>query len=96
MPIEILMPALSPLAQVAGDLKTATVDVRRDVVREVKRKRESVTQFAKMGLVAFVAAMIIFLFFYLLAPHFHHSGDVYTDQLKKFAPHLEQQPSGNE
>ncbi len=93
---ELRTPALSPLAQVAGDLKSAAVDVRRDVVRGVKKTSNTLSQMGKMGFVAFAAAIVIFLFFYLLAPHFKRSGSVYTDQLKKFAPHLEQAPPAGE
>ncbi len=93
---EYIMPALSPIAQVAGDLKLAADDVKRDVRRAVKKKRDFVTLLVKMALVGFTAAIVIFLFFYLLAPHYEHSGGVYSDQLKKFAPHLEQQPKQGE
>lgn len=93
---EYIMPALSPIAQVAGDLRLAADDVRRDVRRAVKKKGDIATLIVKMALVGFTAAIVIFLFFYLLAPHYEHSGGVYSDQLKKFAPHLEQQPKPNE
>ncbi len=92
---ELLMPALSPFAQVAGDLKIAAGELRQEVARGVKANnlRHHLGLAGKMIAVVVVASLIIAGFFALLAPHIHKSGDVYTDQLRKFAPQLDERQS---
>lgn len=89
---ELLRPAL---ADVASELSREALYLRDDVVKGVKKtvKKDIVIQLVTAALVSGTALLLIWFVFHLLIPDWHKSGTVYSDQLKKFAPHMNR-PSG--
>ncbi|TWW07827.1 hypothetical protein E3A20_30440 [Planctomyces bekefii] len=89
----MLKPALVEAAQ---ELTQEVEEIGREVVRGVKKtaKKDAVIHSATSIVVIGTVLMMIWLVFRLMSPNFERSGSQYSEQFKRFAPHLNR-PAGN-
>jgi hypothetical protein len=80
-----------PLVEAATELGGLGTDVLKDVAKGVKDGLSHDTfqmTLKYLFIVGFLSA-IFWAVITLLVPHWHQSGEAYSDSLKKFAPHLD-------
>lgn len=92
-PLKEMSAPASSMGNEGGTYRSAAAELRGDVVRVVRNAQaEGLIMVLKyVAMVAFGLA-IVWAIFALVAPHYEHSGGVYSEGLKKMAPHLQSTP----
>lgn len=84
---DLIRPAL---AEAAEDIGREVTGYGQEIAKGVRKtvKKDYVVQSFTAVLVIGVVTLVLWITFRLMSPDWEKSGNVYTDQLRKFAPHL--------